>query len=195
MAKGINFERDICKQLSLWWSNGKTDDIFWRTSGSGARAKTRSKTGQATFGQYGDVQATDPIGQPLLDVCNIELKRGYSTQTIAHLLDTLPGNKLQTYELFIKQAIQDHKKAGSYFWMLIVKRDRRQPMVYIPMKFYREITDTLFRTSEELISEIKTSVRIKFKKKIIFGCPLSEFFRVVKPKVIKKIAKEWDPKL
>ncbi len=61
MPKGSNFEREICKLLSLWWTNDKRDDIFWRTSGSGARATTRSKTKQKTFGQYGDVQATDPI--------------------------------------------------------------------------------------------------------------------------------------
>ena len=65
-AKGSQFERTVCKDLSLWWTKGKRDDVFWRTSGSGARAKTRSKTGEKTFGQYGDVQATDPIGQPLI---------------------------------------------------------------------------------------------------------------------------------
>jgi len=76
-SKGSQFEREVSKELSLWWSGGTRLDIFWRTPGSGAMAKTRSKTGGSALGQHGDIQATDPIGQPMIDVCSIELKKGY----------------------------------------------------------------------------------------------------------------------
>ena len=88
-SKGNSFERQICKQLSLWWSNGKSEDIFWRTASSGAMANIRSKSCKKSFGQYGDIQAINPIGQPLIDVCTIELKRGYSKNTFADLMEPL----------------------------------------------------------------------------------------------------------
>lgn len=37
-AKGSSFEREFCKKLSLWVSDGKDPDIFWRTAGSGSMA-------------------------------------------------------------------------------------------------------------------------------------------------------------
>ena len=80
MAKGSAFEREIAKLLSLWWSDCERDDIFWRTQTSGARATSRKRRGQDTFGQYGDIQACDPVGQPLLDCCIIEIKRPTSPQ-------------------------------------------------------------------------------------------------------------------
>ena len=135
-AKGSEFERKICKDLSEWWTGGKRTDVFWRTAGSGAMAKTRSKTGGAAFGQYGDIQAIDPIGQPLIDVCTLELKKGYNRTTIHDVLDATSKAKEQEFETFTRQASTDAQNAGSPFWMLITKRDRRLEMVTIPWGFY-----------------------------------------------------------
>lgn len=128
--KGSQFERNTCRQLSLWWTNGERDDVFWRSAGSGAMAKTRSKSGKGTFGQYGDVQATDPVGQPLLDAFTIELKRGYNRFTIQDLLDK-SGKAQQQYEKFFEQVMQDAENAGTDNWLLIVKRDRRDALVFM----------------------------------------------------------------
>lgn len=138
MAKGGNFEREICKMLSLWWSAGVTDDVFWRTSNSGGRATVRGRVGKKTFGQYGDIQATDPIGQPLMDLCTIELKRGYTKSTFADLIeDSQTANaKPCMYAQFIKQAQNDAIKASVSWWMLIVKRDRRRPIVIFPKDLF-----------------------------------------------------------
>jgi len=43
-AKGAAFERDICRRLSLWYTNGKQDDVFWRSAISGGRATTSGRT-------------------------------------------------------------------------------------------------------------------------------------------------------
>jgi hypothetical protein len=75
--KGSSFERRICKELSLWWSGGERDDIFWRTAGSGARATVRGRKGQTTANSEGDLAALDPIGEPFLQVFHVEMKRGY----------------------------------------------------------------------------------------------------------------------
>jgi hypothetical protein len=132
--KGSNFEREISKRLGLWWSNGERDDIFWRTSASGARAKIRSYSSQKTFGQYGDIQAIDPIGQPLLDLMTIEIKRGYSGFSVSDLIDKSDTMKIQPYEDFLIQAITDHKNAGTPFWALITKRDKRTSLIFLPSK-------------------------------------------------------------
>jgi len=82
--KGSSFERTICRELSKWWSFGQRDDIFWRTAGSGGMATNRGKQGLRTFGQAGDIQATDPAGQPLLSMFSFELKRGYTARASIH---------------------------------------------------------------------------------------------------------------
>ena len=185
--KGSNFEREICKRLSEWWSDNKRDDIFWRTSGSGARAKTRSKKNQKTFGQCGDIQATDPIGQPLIDVCSIELKRGYPKATFSDLIERPDGAAEQMYEKFINQAIEDHKNAGSLTWMLIVKRDRKDPIVFMPRKFKRLLSD---RNAIFFMAPC-FHLKCRFKDdKIhnIYGTTLENFFFRIKPQDIKKIS-------
>lgn len=176
-GKGSNFERQTCKTLSLWWTNGKRDDVFWRTAGSGARAKTRSKTGQNTFGQYGDIQATDPIGQPLIDTVSIELKRGYSHNSFADIIDKKETSKTQQlYELFIEQAKQDAKNAGAPFWMLITKRDRREALVFIPVKLMN-----LLRISE--IQQITKGV-FSYNGYSIGFLPFDSFLQNVVPEQI-----------
>ena len=55
MAKGPSFEREVCEKLSLWWTDGKRDDVFMRTSGSGGKATARRKKGKDTPFQGGDI--------------------------------------------------------------------------------------------------------------------------------------------
>jgi hypothetical protein len=81
VAKGGNFEREIAKLLSLWWSEGARDDIFYRSHASGGRFTMRRKTGKDTALQGGDVTASDPIGEPLVKEWSIEIKTGYGKKT------------------------------------------------------------------------------------------------------------------
>ena len=100
MGKGAKFEREISKALSRWWTEGERDDIFWRTSQSGGRATTRKKQGKSTKNQDGDICATDPIGQPLLDITTIELKVGYKSWNIKELNDSIMREKNSKIEYF-----------------------------------------------------------------------------------------------
>lgn len=136
MAKGSSFERIICKQLSMWWSNGTRDDIFWRSSNSGGRATMRGKKGKSTFGHCGDIAATDPIGQSLLNKVTIELKRGYSKRSCADLLDQLPNRKPTEFEEFIIQAQDAAARAHTPFWMLVQRRDGKKAVVFVPYLLY-----------------------------------------------------------
>ena len=78
MGKGEDFERQISKQLSLWWTGGERDDVFWRTSQSGGRATQRAKSDLKTAYSYGDITFIDPIGKPFCDLLVLEAKRGYT---------------------------------------------------------------------------------------------------------------------
>uniref|UniRef100_A0A6M3IXH7 Uncharacterized protein n=1 Tax=viral metagenome TaxID=1070528 RepID=A0A6M3IXH7_9ZZZZ len=190
-SKGSTFERQICKQLSLWWTNQKRDDVFWRTAGSGARATQRKKSGQTTFGQDGDVQATDPIGQPLLDLCTIEIKRGYSSCTPFDIIDK-PQKKpaQQMWEKWIAQAQRECGEAGSKYWMIISKRDRREITIAMPRVFFHR----LFLEKSGWVPEgIFLSMNYKdatTKAKCHIGISIfsfNSFLELANPKTIKEI--------
>jgi len=80
MAKGGGFEREIAVLLSKWWTEGKRDDVFYRSHASGGRFTSRRKTGKDTALQGGDITASDPIGEPLIAAWSIEAKTGYGTK-------------------------------------------------------------------------------------------------------------------
>lgn len=131
MAKGQQFERDICRQLSLWFSKGKHDDWFWRSSNSGGRATVRSKKGKKTVGQYGDIAATDPRGIPLLKFFCFELKRGYNREANFHdLIDGVSSIWLD----WIAKAKKNARESKSKTWAIIHKRDRKDAVIIMPTK-------------------------------------------------------------
>lgn len=159
-SKGSSYERELCKQLSLWWTDGAREDIFWRSSGSGARAKVRGRAGRNTAGQHGDVAATDPIGAPFIDTFTVEIKRGYSEHTVQDVFDRGVDGGVQEWERFFAQTIESHKQAGSYSWLLITRRDRRRAMVWIPMIAYQCLrSNELFETRPVPYIGMRVNVR------------------------------------
>lgn len=184
--KGSKFERDICKQLSLWWTENERDDIFWRTAGSGARAKVRGRKGKDTSGQHGDIAATDPIGAPLIDLITIELKRGYSKHTIADLLDKPVNGGKQIYEQWIEQAIESHQQAKSLAWMIIAKRDRRETIVLFN-------SDFLMRSGMIPLGNFPrflTTVKIGELGINVCGMPFNAWLSCTSQKDVLKLAKK-----
>ncbi len=190
-GKGNSFERQICKQLSLWWSHGKDEDVFWRTASSGAMANVRSKKCKKSFGQYGDVQAINPIGQPLIDLFTIELKRGYSKSTFADLMEpsTHTNPKPCQYEKFNLQVLADYQRSDSISWLLIVKRDRRKAIILMPNIIHRELKKQGIRLR---VPYFYLYYMLKNHGKIyIFGCTLDNFLIKVKPRHIKKLVEKF----
>jgi hypothetical protein len=147
-AKGSSFEREVCRQLSLWWTNQERDDIFWRASQSGGRATTRAKRGKSTANSAGDVAYLDVIGKPFLDKVCIEIKRGYSTRSDTTGLIDSPSTSLLFK--FLEQAECSRLNANVPYWMLIQKRDRRVPIIHIPSKMMGRLNNFL---GKEKISE------------------------------------------
>jgi hypothetical protein len=72
-GKGSSFERKVCVLLSLWVTNGKKKDAFWRSSMSGGRATIHVKRGDKNR-QAGDIAAVAPEGHQFTDVFFAECK-------------------------------------------------------------------------------------------------------------------------
>jgi hypothetical protein len=143
-AKGAQFERDICKRLSGWWTDGGRDDVFWRTPQSGGRATRRGQKGQKTFGHHGDIQAIDPIGRPLLDSMIFELKCGYGYASVMDLID---GSGKSIWNKWIAGAWRVSAEAGSDSWALIVRRSGKKVVICFPLKGWfrpRDVTHITF---------------------------------------------------
>lgn len=141
--KGSKFERDISEKLSMWWTEGEREDVFWRRD-SGARAKRRSRQGKNTFGAHGDICAVDLIGLPLTNICTIELKNGYGKWSLLDVIDKPPMRKnqknetLQPFEIFMQQVVEDANAVNTYP-VIIGKRDKRQPFILIPRTMQKQI--------------------------------------------------------
>ena len=200
MAKGSQFEREICRDLSRWWTqNEDRDDVFWRSSNSGGRATVRGRKGKRTHGQAGDIAATDPIGEPLLQLLTIEAKRGYSTQTIADLIDRPRKAAQQTWESWIQQAHEAHVLSDSFSWMIVAQRDRRERIILIDDEVWTEIANLLTFT-RPVYPFLRLLLRCRFKhpdgepaystrKITVVGMRWDTWTELVHPDVIRLLAK------
>jgi len=107
---GNTWEREFCKDLSLWWTKGRDDRVFWRSDSSGA-VKGVSELA-------GDVKAIKQIGYPLIDHVIIETKRTKDTDV---LLEVVRRGK--------------SSKIGKWWDKLLVESDKwkRDPMLVIKL--------------------------------------------------------------
>jgi hypothetical protein len=166
--KGSPFEREICKTLSKWWTEGERDDVFWRSQASGGRATIRKKKGATLQGQEGDVCSTDPISAPLTDLFTIELKRGYGSWSPMDMMEK-PSNKNHIFMDFIVQASRQSKNGTD--WILIYKKDRCDAIVCMEYNKFQTLTGFGFDRNMDTVT-----FRIGSLKVVLF--PLKQFLQV-----------------
>lgn len=133
--KGGSFERKICKLLSLWYSEGKRDDIFYRSASSGAMATMRFKKGKTTTGQSGDITSTDIEGIKFIEQVSIELKH-YKTFSLDFLLFNKPTKVRDWWE----QCICDANRTSKYP-LLIIKKNGLPEIIIYNYKFKNVLDD------------------------------------------------------
>jgi hypothetical protein len=184
MAKGASFERTICKKLSLWWTYDSRDDVFWRSSQSGGRATIRHRQGKRTAGSYGDITALDPIGEPLLKLFTIELKRGQSHGEPGDLIDGSGSIEKHLFLASIRQADDAHKRAGSISWLLISKRDRHAACIFFPAWLLSARGP--FYGIQSLLIEPPV-YRYRVEKEDFIGISLEKFLNSADPESLAKI--------
>jgi len=182
-AKGGQYERLFCKEISLWWTGGERDDVFWRSAQSGGRATQRMKKGLKTHGSYGDIAAVDPVGEPLIKFATIELKRGNTHGAAADLLEIRRTKKERPFEKSINQAIKSAEQAGSWGWLLIVRRDAREAVLYMPMNIYGMLNSTGSAFTPRIVYKMKINQPADAapKKMQFVGVHLADFLRRVSP--------------
>lgn len=133
MAKGGNYEREFARQLSLWYTWGTDDSVFWRVNASGGRARVRAKSGKRTDNQYGDICAVKAMGNALTDRTVWELKRGYHSWSPFDVIDKAAHRKATVFETFWSQVIQAQADAGGdRIPMLVFRRDQRVSCIAFP---------------------------------------------------------------
>ena len=116
-AKGSAFERLVCKQLSLWVSQGLEEDLFWRSAMSGGRATVGRRKGKDLRKHAGDISATSRAGHALTDTFFIECKFVKDLR-LGQFVQELPSVIGNFWQVACDQA-KDHNKAA----MLIAKQN------------------------------------------------------------------------
>ncbi len=167
--KGNSFERECCRILSLWWSEGKRDDVFYRSQSSGGRATVRANRGVTTVNQYGDISASDNEGLMFTRFVTVEIKRGYNTSTPYDFIDKLDSSGPTKFEEWFDQAEADRKKADAKIWWLITKRDRKQTMLYVWNWSYKDI------------------IAVQFPRLNVYGYNFEEFLNIVDPSNFRRM--------
>lgn len=170
-GKGSAFEREICKKLSVWWTQNPKGDCFWRSAMSGGRSTV---TGTATGA--GDIVGTTAKGDELVQLITFELKRGYPTADPFAMVESKAGSKV--FEGFITQAEESRRVAGSAMWSIIHRRDRKQSMIYFD-----------WRHGDWLDGQVLdlTYVQIIFGDVGVCGCLLDDFLKI-DPENVKRYA-------
>ncbi len=122
-SKGSGFERVVCHELSLWISNGKHDDLFWRSSNSGGRSTVIFKKGGENRTQQGDITAIHSDGNPLTDKCLISCKFYKNLQIEGAVI----GNK-GGLTAFWAECVEEAARYGK-LPVLISKQNRTNPFI------------------------------------------------------------------
>jgi hypothetical protein len=179
--KGGDFEREFSKRLSIWFSG--RDDVFWHTTGSGARATSRRKTGKDTEGQHGDIFATCEEGKPLECCWSIELKSGYHQGKSSRKLKDKDGAEVKVYSRWdILDLIDSTQKDPiiNQFWdqakrdaelsnripVLVFRRNMRTACICFSRSYFGELVD-MFGYPNAIVIQVSKRICI---------LPLKDFF-------------------
>lgn len=120
--KGNNFERDVCRRLSLWWTDGQDDDCFWRN-----KLRRTNKAYNAQM-QEGDIIATKEIAIPFTERFCIECKSGYSLRKKTKAKRVIPPYS-------IKQHAKTPVKNVPWDLLDLIDGNQKEPVI---VKFWQQ---------------------------------------------------------
>jgi hypothetical protein len=186
-AKGGQFERSMCTLYGLWWTEGSRDDIFWRTSGSGARATTRGRSGKKTADQTGDMTYIDPVGKPLIDAFCFEFKF-YRTYDMLGVLQ--PVNENVDWVQFWAKCYDDAMSVARRPF-LVTKRNRGALLGWVTaatsiefqMLGFKPTASMVLKISERVVEVKRREVHLPDHAVVGFG--MTQFFDVVDPRTLE----------
>lgn len=126
-GKGGEFERQISKYLTKWFTGKDKPYAFWRTPGSGSLCTIHEENVELS----GDIRSIIPEANFLTSVFNIELKTGYpGTSFWQHFSDT------KTFKIreFWEQSVRDGRKANK-LPMVIYRKKGKKPLMGMIMVY------------------------------------------------------------
>jgi hypothetical protein len=124
-SKGSQFERDISKKLSLWFSNNKRDDLFWRSQNSGGRWTTRFQKQKKTIGQSGDIASTTEETFSFIEKFYIECK-AYKDINIWSLFKRENKGNIKTWW---NKAKKQAKSENKIVWLIL--KQNNKPIIVV----------------------------------------------------------------
>ena len=119
--KGAAQERVVCVALSLWLTNGKQEDVLWRSAISGGRSTVAHAKGKRMAAQAGDISCIHPAGHTFISKFMVEVK-AYANLDYVGLL----SNRGHLVDFWNEAKMQ--AKRYDKFPLLIAKQNR-QPTV------------------------------------------------------------------
>ena len=178
--KGSAFEREVCKILSYWASEGEHDDWYWRSSQSGGRATQRAKSGKRTVNSYGDIAPQCPEAEWFTKMFCIECKKGYTKDTdVLSLIDSKQAEP--TLVAHFNQCKRDKEEAGSRHELVIFKRDRKKACIMVSLLAINEL-ETLFGNYPKSIITFEAG-----NKPDLAIMLMEDFFEWIDPITLKEI--------
>lgn len=166
--KGAAAEREVAKLLSLWWTNGEDDSVFYLTAGSGARQTSRRKCGMDTHNSAGDLGYLDISGKPLIDKVLFEIKRGYNNRLdVLSVVDAKVTAKPNILLQWLEKAEQEKEDNQRNHVFLIMRRDYKEYVIVIPIALSEKI---------EKVKKVHTSRRLTLLDTYMI-IPLEDFFK------------------
>ncbi len=132
-AKGAEFERGVCKSLSLWLSAGNDEGLLWRSAMSGGRSTVAFAKGRTLGASAGDISAVGEGGMPLIRLFTIECKT-YRTLDY-HGLINRRGKLVEFWAEVRKQAKRYNKEP------ILIAKQNQQPIIVCLTAKGREVLD------------------------------------------------------
>jgi len=119
--KGARREREVCRDLSLWISHGKHEDLLWRSAMSGGRSTIAHAKGKRLAAQAGDISSIHPISSPFIERFLVEIK-DYRDLNFVGLLSGR-GHLVQ----FWAETVVEARNYGKF--PFLVAHQNRQPTI------------------------------------------------------------------
>ena len=123
-TKGSNFEREVCKTLSLWLSHGADSSLFTRNVLSGG-AYTRRTSDRGT---PGDLAASDPRSHAFIQKYCVECKH-HRDLLLSEFV--LRPRRLSSLGQIIDKTDRQATEVRRYFF-IVAKQNNREPVVLLP---------------------------------------------------------------
>ena len=170
-GKGSEFERAICKKLTVWLTGKVKPYAFWRSPSSGALATLHEENENLS----GDVIGVTEEAKVICDIINFELKTGYKETSLDKFLKY---NKNDNFKNFWQQCIDE--SCSKYPVIVYRKKGFKDPWV--------GINNDMFNKFESKLNNFRYLI-IHFRSYLpdLYIFSYNEFFDTIKPKDIREL--------